>query len=170
MLAAKISGALADEWLYVEPVRVGGVPAGLGTPDLYVTVTKDEEPLLRADVYSFGPDCFTFEEAIIWRDNLIVGLGSYVHAISLADRSTKTIDLGYYFGHLYPTDEYLLIASGNRLFRLEPDRSVRWTSEILGADGVLVHESGPPVIRGEADDDPPGGWRPFAISAATGAA
>ena len=152
----------------VEPVRVGRVPAVVGTPECYVTVAEDDKPALRVDVYAYGPDCLAFQDAMVWRDNLIVGFGSHVHAISVADRSALTIDLESYFGHFYPTPTYLLLASGERLFRMEPDRSILWKSEPLGIDGVVVEEPGPAVVRGVCEWDPPGGWRPFAISATDG--
>lgn len=156
------------EWLGVESVRVGGVPAAIGTPACYVTVADDDKPVLRVDVHAYGPDCFAFRDAIVWRGNVIVGFGSHIHAISVADCSATTIALESYFGHFYPTRDYLLLASGERLFRMEPDRSILWKSEPLGIDGVVVHEPGPTVIRGEGEWDPPGGWRPFAVFADDG--
>jgi hypothetical protein len=167
-LLARMSRVVDAEWLRVEAIGVGRVPAGVGTPECYVTVVEDDKPVLRVDVYAYGPDSFAFQDAILWRDNLIVGFGSHVHGISLADRSAITISLGSNFGHAYPTRDYLIVASGERLFRMEPDRSVLWKSERLGIDGVVVHEPGPTVVRGEGEWNPPGGWRSFALFAADG--
>ena len=162
-----MSAVVDGDWLSLDPVRVGRVSAGVGTPARYVTVSEDDEPVLRVDVYPYDPDCYTFQAAIVWRGNLIVGFGSYVHAVSVADRSTVTLALKGYFGYLYPTQDYLLIASGEQLLRMEPDRSILWKSD-LGIDGVVVHEPGPPIIRGEGEWDPPGGWEPFAVFSADG--
>jgi hypothetical protein len=163
-----ISQVIGSEWLHLAPVRVGRVPLGQGTPDRYVTIVDGDQPSLRVDVYAYGPDCFDFEDAIIWRGNLIIGFGSHVHAIALTDHSAVTVELGDYYGHVYPTPNYLLIASGTRLFRMEPDRSVLWTTKPLAIDGVVIHHPGPPFIRGEAEQDPPGGWEPFTVSAVDG--
>jgi hypothetical protein len=165
---ARISEVIVDHWLRVDPVRVGGVPRGLGTPDRYVTVSDGEVPILRVDVYAYPPDCCPFEDALLWRDNLIIGFGSHVHAVAIANRASSTVALDSYYGYLYPTPDYLLIASGDRLFRMEPDRSILWTTELLAIDGVVVDDPGPPLIRGEAEHDPPGGWERFAVSAADG--
>lgn len=170
MRVAGITEVLEPEWCRVDPVRVGGVLAGLGTPDRYATVTSGHTKLLRIDVYAYGPDCFAFEDARIWQDLVVVGFGSHVHAVSIADRSVVTIPLEDYYGHMYPTADYLLVASGRRLFRVARDRSVAWKSEVLGIDGVIVSDPGPPMIVGEGEWDPPGGWRSFRVLASTGKA
>jgi hypothetical protein len=133
-----------------------------------VTVSDAGNPILRVDVHASKPACFAFQEAVIWRDILLIGFGEEVHAVSLSGRSAHTLDLGAYFGRFYPTPDYLLIASGERLFRMEPDGSILWKSDPVAVDGVIVRESGPTVVRGEGEWDPPGGWRPFAISALDG--
>ncbi len=163
-----MSEAIDEEWSGVAPVRVGRVPKGIGTPPCFVCVTQDEQPLLRVDVYSLGPDCIAFRKALIWHDYLVVGFGSHIHAISLTDNSSITIPLAEYFGELYPTQNYLLIASCSRLFRMEQDRSILWTSDQLGIDGVIVHRAESPTIRGKGEWDPPGGGRNFAVSAEDG--
>ena len=170
MPVVRISHSIGPEWLSLEPVRVGGAVAGQATPDRYVTLADDSGPVIRVDVYAYGPDCFAFQQAIAWRGHLVIGFGSHMHAVAIADRTTTTVELGAYFGHLYPTADYLLIASGDGLFRMEPDRSVLWTAVGLAVDGVVVHEPGPPVIRGEGEWDPPGGWKPFALAASDGSA
>jgi hypothetical protein len=169
-LEASISKVIDGDWLRMDPVRVGSVPPGFGTPDGFVTVTDRGCPVLRVDVYAYAEHCTAFEDAIIWRGHLVVGFGSHVHCVSIADRSSVTIALGSYFGRLHPTRHYLLIASGDRLFRVQPDRTILWTSDHLAVDGVVVRDPGPPIIRGIAEHDPPGDWRPFAIFAADGTA
>lgn len=169
MLRVILGETIDAECLGLDPLLVGQVPSGLGTPDYYVVVFQDDKPVLRVDIYQFGSeDCSAFQDAIVWRDNLVVGVGTNVHAVSLLDRSVTTTALESYYGHLYPTPDYLLVASGERLYRMEPDRSVLWTSELLAIDGVVVHEAGPVVVYGDAEWDPPGGWRPFALFAADG--
>ena len=168
MLVAAFAEVVDAEELRLGSICVGRVPVGRGTPDRYVIVSDGEVRVLRIDVYSFGPDCFAFEDAVIWQGNVLIGFGSHVHAIDMRDRSSVTIDLGSYYGHVYPTADYLLIASGERLFRLAADRSLVWTSDVLGIDGVVVHEADVELIRGDGEWDPPGGWEPFTVSARDG--
>jgi hypothetical protein len=168
MFEAKFSNVLDPDWLDLEPIRVGRVPPSLPTPDRFVTFTDDGRPLLRVDLYSHYPGCFAFEDAIVWRRLAIIGFGSHVHVISIDDRSVVTVELGSYFGHLYPHRDFVLVASGEHLFRLQPDRSVLWKSPTLGIDGVVVREIGSVDILGEGEWDPPGGWRPFKVSITEG--
>ena len=63
---------------------------GVGTPARYVTVAEDDKPVLRVDVYPYQQDHYPFQDAIVWRGNLIVGLGSYVHAISIDVRPSRS--------------------------------------------------------------------------------
>jgi hypothetical protein len=128
---------------------VGAVPRGLGTPDRDVTVSDGEMPILRVDVHASSPDCCSFEDVLVWQNNLVIGFGSHIYAVALADRACHTVALQSYYGHFYPTRDYLLIASGERLFRMDPDRSILWTTDLLAIDGVIVDDAGPPVIRGE---------------------
>src|SRR5262245_6583662 len=109
MLKAEFSSSLDSDWLRLEPVRLGRVPQSLPTPDRFVTVTDEGQPVLRIDVYSDGPDCFAFEEAIIWGTFVIIGFGSHVHAVSIDDRSVVTVELGTYFGYLYPHRDFVLL-------------------------------------------------------------
>lgn len=131
-------------------------------------VTENGQHLLRVDVHSDRPECRAFEDAILWQGLVIVGFGERVHAVSLRDHTVVTLEANPYFGSFRETPDYLLIATGERLLCMEPDRSVRWTSEILGIDGVVVGDAGPGVIRGDGEWDPPGGWRPFQLSSVDG--
>ena len=53
-----MSEVIDAEWSRVESVRVGRVPAAVGVPDGYVTVAEDDRPVLRVDVYAYGPSIY----------------------------------------------------------------------------------------------------------------
>jgi hypothetical protein len=146
------------------PARIGGIPAGLGTPDKYILLSQDDQPVLRVDAYRSSEECFPFRDAVIWHDSLVIGWGNCAYLINVNSGAVTKHSLGIYFGHIYAEETYLLIASGERLCRIRPDGSLHWTSDPLGVDGVLVHDVSDGVISGDGEWDPPGGWRPFRLS------
>ena len=153
----------------MQPVRLGKVPSGLGTADLFVTISDNDRPLLRVDLYGdSSSETFAFQDALVWRDHVFVGYGHRVYAIDPKKQSGSEILLGSYFGAFYATQDYLLVASGESLLRFSPDGRVLWRAPDLGLDGVVVRcvENG--TIRGEGEWDPPGGWKPFALQLDSG--
>jgi hypothetical protein len=167
MITASFHNCADPPWGCVKPLRVGCVPTGLGTPDTYVLVENDGEPLLRVDVYC-DVDCYAFEDLIVWREFVVIGLGSRVHIVNYQTEETNTFELESYFGHLYPGDEWLIIASGQRLLLIGPTGSVVWETEELGLDGVIIDSIEDDLIYGQGEWDPPGDWRPFQVRLATG--
>jgi hypothetical protein len=152
----------------MKPVRLGQVPTGQGTPDRFVGIESVEGPLLRLDLYLSGDECFAFEEVRLWSGFVVVGWGHRVYLVDPRTRTVAALDLGSYFGHLYPAERCLLAASAERLFRIELDGSLLWRSDALGIDGVVVDQVADGVIRGQGEWDPPGGWRPFQVSLRSG--
>jgi hypothetical protein len=168
MLTAQIHNALPPEWQAVQPIRVGLISNHPTTPDRFVTVSDGAEPHCRIDVYPIELDCYAFEEARVWGTWVVIGFGSYLHMVSLVDGSPLTLPLDAYFCELYPTDAFLLVTSGEQVFRMEPSGIVLWRSATVGLDGVVLHSTTSSILLGQGEWDPPGGWRPFALLAATG--
>lgn len=152
----------------MEPVRFGQVPAGLGTADLFVTVETDDAPLLRVDLYANCDECFAFEEVRLWANFVAIGWGHHLYMVKLPTLDVSAFDLGSYFGHMDPAENYLLISSAKQLFCIGLDSSLRWQSGLLGIDGVIVDRVEGGVVHGQGEWDPPGGWRRFAVSLLTG--
>ena len=168
MSRAAFLTTLDPPWTRIEPIRIGRVPTGRGAPDRFVTIDPGEGSLLRVDLYRSNDECFAFEEVRVWSGFVVIGWGHGVYLIEPRTRAVSAIDLGSYFGHLYPVEQCLLIASALRLFRVEPDGSLLWRSDALGVDGVVVDQIEDGVIRGKGEWDPPGDWRPFQVSLNTG--
>jgi hypothetical protein len=152
----------------MEPVRLGQVPTGLGTADRFVTVEDDNGPLLRLDLYRSSEESYIFEELLLWAGFVAVGWGDQLYLVSLTTRQVVALPLDSYFGHVFPAEDRLLVASAERLFCLAPDGSLAWRSPQVGIDGVTIERVENGVIRGEGEWDPPGGWRPYSISLHTG--
>lgn len=165
MVPPRLARTLDPAWLAVPPVRVG---PDAGSPIAYA-LAEVPGGRLRVDVHAAGPDAYAFEDVIAWEGSLVVGIGSFVHLVRLADRRCATVALGAYFGSLHPRPDCLLVASAERVFRIEADHSVRWRSAPVGIDGVVLHDCGAgPHVEGDGEWDPPGGWEPFVLDVETG--
>jgi len=131
-------------------------------------VEDDNGPLLRIDLYGSSEVCCVFEALQFWSGLIALGWGHHLYLLEPESRDAVVLDLGNYFGQLFPGDDYLLVASAERLFRVQPDGTTLWTSDCLGIDGVIVDEVTNGIIHGDGEWDPPGGWRPFRLSLETG--
>ena len=148
----------------MDPLRLGTVPTGLGTADLFVTVEANAHPLLRIDLYRSSDEESAFTEVQVWAKSIAIGWGEHFYLVDPATRRTADILLGSYFGQIYAEESHLLVASAERLFCVSPNGNLLWRSDQLGIDGVVVERVTDTVIEGEGEWDPPGGWRPFLIS------
>jgi hypothetical protein len=153
-------------WTTMQPLRLGRVPSGVGTADLFVTISADDFPVLRVDLY--GNAFASANDAIVWREHVFVGFGDAVYVIDTEARSGVAVRLPSYFAAFYPGTDYLLIASGAELLRLAPSGEVLWRAHDLALDGVVVERVENGLISGEGEWDPPGGWRPFTLRLETG--
>ncbi|GLV59856.1 hypothetical protein KDH_66800 [Dictyobacter sp. S3.2.2.5] len=149
----------------LDALPLGDVPRGLGTPSLYCLVGEDDVPVMRIDVYG-DPGAFT--EAQIWHNWVIIGFADRVHFVSLETRQHQSHPLSGYFGHLYPLQDRLLVASASDLLCFDAQAQLQWISEHLGIDGVVITRVEDTIIYGEGEWDPPGGWRPFQLALCTG--
>lgn len=166
MYHISFQNTLEAPWRTLPPIRAGQIPPGLPEPTRWVTVAENGTPLARIDVYEeyLG----AFEELIVWNPWVVIGLGGSAHLVDPITRQTHSVACDSYFGHLYPLEKHLLIASDSALQCLDEQGELVWRREHLGIDGVLVHEVTDGVINGEGEWDPPGGWRPFRLSLSTG--
>lgn len=165
MIDLQFQNVIDAPWIQIEPLRLGNIPSGQGTPDVYVLVQDDDTPLLRVDLYSYGS---AFEELKIWNDFVVIGFGYQLHLISLQTKQARTFDLDSYFGHLYALDRVLLAATGKTLWCIDQVGELRWVSDWVGIDGVIVEQVDRGIVVGRGEWDPPGGWRPFQVSLASG--
>ncbi|GHO84398.1 hypothetical protein [Dictyobacter formicarum] len=69
--------------------------------------------------------------------------------------------LSGYFGHFYPLEETLLVASVSDLLCFDAQAQLQWIAERLGIDGVVITRVAGNIIYGEGEWDPPGRWRPL---------
>jgi hypothetical protein len=165
MYHATFQASLDDPWRFMDAIRVGRVPTGEPEP-VYVTVKRDGTPVARIDAYSDHRGPFT--DLITWGRFVVLGWDAAVHLVDPVARRVRKVECDGYFGHLYPLDHWLLVATASELICLDDRGDVVWRRGNLGVDGVTVASTTDGLIRGEGEWDPPDGWRPFQLSLATG--
>ncbi len=120
----------------MKSIRVGRVPIGEREPNHWVTVECHGNPVARIDVNSERDGPFT--ELIVWGSLVVLGLGQAVHLIDPHSQQTWSLECDGYFGHLYPLNDHLLIASASALVCLDDQGKKVWQRGHLGMDGVVV--------------------------------
>ena len=166
---AELARSIDPPWLSVTVVRVGPIPRGEPTPDRFVTISRNQRPFMRIDVYSPCRGRSPFSAAIVWNGLVVVGLDYDVHLVSLAGTVACTISLDSYFASLHPQESDLVVATGGRVYSVSKDARTLWRSELLAFDGVTISLVTDDVIEGQAAIDPPDDWQPFRLDRRTGA-
>jgi len=164
---AKFLTQIDGACLQLTPIYLGAVPPGRGTPHAYVVLEDDGRPLLRLQLYG-GCEPYAFEQAGVWNDALLVGWGHWFHFVNIKTQQHHSINLEVYFGSFQTFYDFVLVASGRRVFRIEKDGSLKWRSKELGVDGIKVERVEDGIIFGEGEWTPPGGWRPFELDLCSG--
>jgi len=162
----------------VDPVTIGEQVSGSQSRDEIVVVYDGDTAFMRLHIYYPQAEYHLKTLAIVWADRIIVGFAGRVVLVSIRDGTQNTISLSDkqppdswdYFCHILCDHDYLLVCSGQRVFRIGSDGRVLWKSTNVGLDGVIAHDVSTGVVHGSGEWDPPGGWRPFVLSLATGEA
>jgi hypothetical protein len=165
-MKARFQSIIASPWIEMNPVQLGNVPETVRSADYFVVVEDGNEPRMRIDIY--GDSYSAFRAVVFWKKFIVLGWDHDVHFINIENGNAKTVYLESYFGHLYPTESFLLAASGEKLFCFAGDANLLWISDALGIDGVVVNHIDDNFIHGDGEWDPPGGWKPFRLKANSG--
>jgi hypothetical protein len=166
MYRAECHNTVDQPWTAMQPIRVGRVPNGEGTPGVYVTVERDGLPVARIDAWPLVAGPFT--QVVMWKEFVVLGWNDQVHLVDPITRKFTSVTCDGYFGHIYPVEDELLIADASRLMCVNERGEHLWESVPLGIDGVIVNDVQDGVVIGQGEWDPPGGWRPFRLSLQNG--
>lgn len=146
------------------PHRLGDIPSTLRTPDLYVLVSAAGVPRMRIDLYRGRGEYHCFQEAVIWKEFVVIGFAERLHLVDLQSGHRFEFKLESCFGSLWLGEMLLLAASAQRIFCIGSDATLRWRSRQLAIDGIVMQDPTDRVLRGSGEWDPPGGWRDFCLS------
>lgn len=154
----------ASSSLSVEPVASVGVELGSGLRQ-------------RIDLFaSAGQSCFQDVRCV--GEVVYIGYGQLVAVVKPKAGILATHALDGYFGHFFAATDVdasasdlgqsMLVASASELLRFDDAGRLLWRSTGLGVDGVVVHSVRDGILHGDAEWDPPGGWKPFRLHLETG--
>lgn len=155
----------------IEPgwASVAAISLGQGGLDHHVLVEEAGIPRLRLDLRGTGDfEAWYCAEAISWNGTVVIGFAERVYFIGMSGIVIARIDLRLYFERFYVEGDRLLVASGTDVTCVDMGGNLIWQSDWLGVDGVIIHRVRDGVIYGDGEWNPPGGWKPFAISLTDG--
>lgn len=145
-----------EPWLSLEPIYIGEVPTGRGTPDFFALIERNKEPFLRLNLYEDAPSIY--QEIWFWKEWVVIGFSNLVIFFSPSDPSSlRSYSLYGYFGYITNASDYLLVTSAQELLCFDHNANLVWINKSLGLDGVIVAEVNGDIIEGEGEWDPPGG-------------
>lgn len=145
--------------------RLGNPQVFHSTPEFHALIGVDRQPQCVLHLYT---NAGAFKDAVIWQSWAVIGMGDEVYWFNPLSHHQQSFSLEGYFGHLYALEDVLLVASASALWCFDAQGKVRWHTDGLGLDGVLVHNVQGSIIEGEGEWDPPGGWQPFYLELNSG--
>lgn len=166
MYRAELHNTVDQPWTAIPAIRVGRAPTGIETPRIYVTVERDGIPFARIDAWPLWNEPFT--QALAWKHIIVLGMEEDVYLIDPVTQEANGIACDGYFGHVYPLEDKLLIADSSRLICINERGEHPWKSDTLGIDGVMLDDVRDGIIAGRGEWDPPGSWKPFRLTLASG--
>ena len=158
-----LSGFIERPWTLMEPIFIGEVPSGRGTPDCYCSVERNLEPAFLINIYEAPFNV----QATFWHTWLVISSQYQIHFISLEKEEEQASFILGNFCCLYTDKNYLLVCSLTKVFCFDKELQKHWESPEIGLDGVeVISVEGERVlgqVAGYFDD-----WKPFVLSLATG--
>lgn len=110
----------------------------------------------------------SFREAILHREMLAVGHEEHFYLFDIYQKKNiYTLQLDGYFGHLYLDGNYFYVTDANGIYCIDKS-GLHWSNNVLAIDGVIINAFTSEQILGEAEVDPPGGWKDFILDKNTG--
>ncbi len=144
-------------------------------PDSTVVITENKLPILKLNLYLHDEsDCF--RDIKISSNIVVVGFGHHIYFINTKTKIIESHSLECYFGHLYPIENVesnifekeVLVASSDHLYLFNRNGDLKWKSDLLGIDGVVIYDVKDSIVFGSGEHDPPGGWIDFKVSLVNG--
>lgn len=176
MITAEFLENNNNEWENVPAISIGS-KSHFEIQNIRVGVLKHGKKQLLLHIHA-EDQCIYFKSLKVSGNHIVIGFGEMVHFFTIENGMVSSKKLDGYFGHLYTPDDFelagseffILVTSAMHLHHFTFSGEEIWKSEMLGIDGVVVHEVAPPFISISGEWDPPGGWEPAIIQLQNGMA
>lgn len=129
---------LETSWLKIEPIYLGSVPIGLGTPDFYGLIEKDGEPYLCLNIYGDSSHSYNIARTIIWESWAVIIYADLLCLVSLDTKVVHQFEEDWLFCEIYPQVDKLLVTSDDSVYCFDTDANLLWKTTGLGIAGVFV--------------------------------
>lgn len=131
----------------------------------YYYVLCDNKPYLKVEVDLKKP----FDDAVIYKNYLLIGVSEKVYFISLTDFEVTEIEVEMYFGYFVVYKEAVYILDGSGIIAFNKNLDEIWRNHSLAIDGVTFQELlDDEIMSISCEMDPPGGWVNRKINMKTG--
>jgi hypothetical protein len=110
-----------------------------------------------------------FSEAVKEGSVLAVGIYDHFYLFNISsNKSMLALKLNFYFNKLYWYNDDFFVTDACEMYRINTFGQVKWKSNTLGIDGVLIHKFNEGKIYGSGQIDPPDTWDEFILDINTG--
>jgi hypothetical protein len=134
---------------------------------MFVIIYENENEVLNLEI-RFANACTPFQQIEFINDLIIIGYQEHLYLYNLARSIVSQYKMDIYFCRIYCFENGFIVTSATNLLCFDSSANLKWTSQHLGIDGVIVKSIEHGIIVGEGEWDPPGAWKDFRISLESG--
>ena len=102
-------------------------------------------------------------------DILLVGFEENFYMFdTIKNENLLSLKLSFYFGHFYQNNNLVYVADASSIHCIHKNGKIKWQTDNLGIDGVVINEIDDQFLFCSGEWDPPGGWIDFILEKQSG--
>jgi hypothetical protein len=152
----------------VETVIIQPLQNENSTESIFVLIKEDKtyKPILNLKITTGNSS--PFKDTQIFNDVVLIGSGDSFVTFNLNTRKQTIISLDGYFGNFRIHDDKVFVCSASDVTCLSLGGEIKWKSESIAIDGVIINSFENSIIYCSREWDPPGGWQPCQLDFLSG--
>ena len=152
----------------VETVVIQSLQNNNSEESIFVLVKEEKtyKPILNLKITSELSS--PFKDTQVFNDTVLIGWGDTFTVFNLVTKKQSIISLDGYFGNFRIHDNKIFVCSASDVTCMSVDGEIKWKSESIAIDGVIINFFEKETIYCSCEWDPPGGWRPYQLDLLTG--